>query len=89
MKQEYSFYGSNHSLDGSPILTKNKSFKLLVFDNNLKIRNSYYSSEDCIENRYIQFIREDQEKQCKLTILSIFLPKSLRDIIKYTIASYL
>jgi hypothetical protein len=55
----------------------------------IKIRNSYYSSDDCIENRYIQFIREEQEKQCKLTILSIFLPKSLRDIIKYTIASYL
>ena len=55
----------------------------------IKIRNSYYSSDDCMENRYIQFIREEQEKQCKLTILSIFLPKSLRDIIKYTIASYL
>jgi len=55
----------------------------------IKIRANKYNSEDCLENRYIEYLQSEKEKKSKIVILSLFLPDSLRDVIKYIISSYL
>jgi hypothetical protein len=55
----------------------------------IKLRTNKYNSENCLENRYLQYLQSEEEKKSKIVILSLFLPDSLRDVIKYNIASYL
>ena len=54
-----------------------------------RIRSSYYRAEDCLENRYMEYLKEEQEKKCKVAVVSMFLPSSLEDVVKYVMSDYL
>jgi hypothetical protein len=54
-----------------------------------KIRSSYYRKEDCLENRYIEYLKEEEEKKSRVEVVSMFLPSSLKDVVKYIVSDYL
>ena len=54
-----------------------------------RIRSSHYRSEDCLENRYIEYLKAEEEKKCKVAVVSMFLPSSLEEVVKYVMSDYL
>lgn len=55
----------------------------------VKIRSSHYRADDCLENRYIEYLKEEQEKHYQADVISMFLPTSLNEVVKYVVHSYL
>jgi hypothetical protein len=53
-----------------------------------RIRGMYYRREDCLENRYIEYLRGEEEKECRVAVVSMFLPSCLQDVIRYVVKSY-
>jgi hypothetical protein len=54
-----------------------------------KIRSSYYRAEDCLENRYIEYLKAEEEKKSRVSVVSMFLPNSLKEVAKYIVSDYL
>jgi hypothetical protein len=54
-----------------------------------KIRSSYYRREDCLENRYIEYLKAEEEKKSRVAVASMFLPTSLKEVAKYIVSDYL
>jgi len=54
-----------------------------------EIRSSHYRRDDCLENRYIEYLQTTQEKQYKVELIKLLLPDGLRDVITYIVNDYL
>ena len=54
-----------------------------------KIRSSYYRAEDCLENRYMEYLKTEEEKKSRVAVVSMFLPNSLKEVVKYIVSDYL